>query len=179
MTGRWQDTKVVAAGYAGTPRSAAAIGPAAKSLRRMLSGARLLLLAPVPVFEALPAPIAACFDARIDYPPDADAERLRAAVDALAVETADAAVVFTETGWSAHVPAYLAYLAGVPRRGGITAEFGGALLTDPVRPPATLDAEERHLLLLEALGIIDRNMTTARSARTPAGTTGHAMTTPS
>jgi ADP-heptose:LPS heptosyltransferase len=72
----------------------------------------------------------------------------------LARGTWDAAIVLTslrQTPWAA---AYAAFLAGIPTRAGLAADFGGALLTHPIEPPPLeLHAAHRNLALLEALGV--------------------------
>ncbi|MDX2154542.1 MAG: glycosyltransferase family 9 protein [Bryobacteraceae bacterium] len=66
----------------------------------------------------------------------------------------DAAIVFTGEHESPYSAAYQCYLARIPLRAGLTAEFGGGVLTDAVPPPSShLSREERHMYLLEALGI--------------------------
>jgi len=62
-----------------------------------------------------------------------------------------AAIVFTRPGESPWLLAYTCYLAGVPLRAGQSVEFGGAVLSHPIRPPD--DGADRHLALVEALGL--------------------------
>lgn len=65
----------------------------------------------------------------------------------------DAAVIFTSFSQSPHPPAYVCYLAGIPIRLAQSKEFGGALLTQWVKPPPD-DAHQvdRNLHLLEQAG---------------------------
>ena len=81
-------------------------------------------------------------------------EGLPALIDRLAAARLDAALVFTAEGETAFEAAYVAYLAGVPLRAGLGAEFGGGVLSSWVRPPPDgFAAAERHLFLLHELGL--------------------------
>ena len=64
----------------------------------------------------------------------------------------DGALIFTSPGESPYRQAYRCYLAGVPVRVGISAEFGGAVLSHRVSPRPDWDPASRHLSLLEAIG---------------------------
>lgn len=143
---------VVVAAFAGTRDGVAALTPALLELRRAAVCSRLLWLGPASVSPSEDA--AACVDAAAAYdvPPDASIRRL---IDVLKDMTPALAVVFNERGWSPHLPAYIAYLAGIRRRVGFEAEFAGALFSERVAEPpeGTLDDRSRHLLLLRALGM--------------------------
>lgn len=65
----------------------------------------------------------------------------------------DAAVVFTSFSQSPWPPAYACWRAGIPLRIGESAEFGGSLLTQWVRPlPWEVHQVDRNLHLLEEAG---------------------------
>lgn len=65
----------------------------------------------------------------------------------------DAAVIFTSFSQSPHPPAYVCYLAGIPIRLAQSKEFGGALLSQWVKPlPDSIHQAERNLHLIEAAG---------------------------
>jgi len=153
----WRDADVVVAAFAGTRAGGAAVVPAIRVLRAALPRATLLLLWPEEA--AIPPRLSALADRCLEYP-SPHAETRRAGRDAvervvavLAAAAARGAVVFTESGWAPYVPAYLVYLAGIARRAGITAEFGGAVLSQPIAPPPReMPEEARHLFLLEAIG---------------------------
>jgi hypothetical protein len=143
--------QAIAAAYAGTDTGLSALLPAARRLRRALPESPLLLLWPSALH--VPGRIDALFERRVLYPTPPTAAALEAAIEAVAAEACQCLIVFTETGWSAHVPAYIGYLAGIERRAGIAGEFGGAVLSDPVMPPSiSLAEDERHAFLLDAVG---------------------------
>ena len=76
-----------------------------------------------------------------------------ALIDKLAARRFDAAFIFTSFTQSPWPPAYLCYLAGVPLRLGQSHEFGGALLSTCVTPPALAGHQvDRNLHLLENAG---------------------------
>ncbi|HEX6998740.1 MAG TPA: hypothetical protein VF322_11385 [Gammaproteobacteria bacterium] len=158
---RWADGGVIVAAYAGTADGARALAPAVHAVRRALPKTQLVLLWPAAL--ELPAVAARPADRVVLYPTPPDGARgeparleraVVRAVAALEAEAPAAAIVLTETGHAPFLPAYLCYLAGVPRRVALTAEFGGALLTQAVPPPpGNLPQRERHLFLLEAIGM--------------------------
>ncbi|HEX7082336.1 MAG TPA: hypothetical protein VF329_15110 [Gammaproteobacteria bacterium] len=167
--GTWHDAATLVAAFAGTSNGAKAVVPALRRLRAALPRAKLLLLWPA---EVEPPPGACTLaDRRIDYrspepprsgrtggPREGDlsdltaASGLDAAIAALAAHSAYQAIVFTESGAAPYAAAYVCYLAGIPERVGLTAEFGGAVLSRAVPPPAGTAEHERHLFLLDALG---------------------------
>ncbi len=131
----------------------AELGPALRRLRATLPDATLVLLAdhadgtdgeaPL-VDEVVP----------IGGPMGFDLDDLPALIERLAAARLDAALVFTAEGETAFEAAYVAYLAGVPLRAGLGAEFGGGVLSSSVRPPPDgCGAAERHLFLLDQLGL--------------------------
>lgn len=134
-------------------RGAGDLAPALRRLRGSLPGATVVLLAGAPdgapadptlADEVLPARALARLDPA----------GLPALVDRLAAARVDAALVLTAEGESAFEMAYLAYLAGIPLRAGLAAEFGGGVLSPWVRPPAHgTPAVRRHLFLLGELGL--------------------------
>lgn len=137
--------------YAGTRAGARALVPAVQQLRDAEPDATFSLLWPAHL-SLLPA-MAALAGRPILYPARrADSRSLRRAVVALRNEHADRTVVFTEAGWSADAPAYIAYLAGIRLRFGIGAEFGGGLLSHVADEPTPQDGN-RHLFLLRAHGL--------------------------
>ena len=137
----WADAPSLVIGYAGTDAGVASLRPALRALAHRPG--RTLLLWPAEVappeatgFEVLPYRL----------PPTGDV------VERIAAHAPWGAVVLAEPGWTALELAHLCYLAGVERRAGVAAEFGGAVLSDPV-PPVPVPAPERHLALLAALGL--------------------------
>ncbi len=65
----------------------------------------------------------------------------------------DAAVIFTSFSQSPYPPAYACYMAGIPIRLGQAREFGGAVLSPGVTPPADESHQvDRNLHLLHAAG---------------------------
>ena len=128
------------------------LAPALRRLRSALPGARLVLLAGSPA-ERLP-PFAADVDEVLTDPARAGTGPALASIERLAAARLDAAIVFTAAGESPFEAAYLAYLAGIPLRAGISAEFGGGVLSPWVRPPPRdTPGAGRHLFLLGELGL--------------------------
>ncbi len=73
----------------------------------------------------------------------------------------DTAVIFTSFSQSPYPPAYVCYLAQIPRRIGQSKEFGGSLLTTWVRVGSDATHQiDRNLRLIEAMGlnVEDRDM---------------------
>jgi ADP-heptose:LPS heptosyltransferase len=64
-----------------------------------------------------------------------DPPGLRALINRLAAARFDAALLLTDADETALDTGYLAYLSGIPVRAGFATEFGGAVLSDRVRPP--------------------------------------------
>ncbi|HEY8520963.1 MAG TPA: hypothetical protein VIN61_12845 [Gammaproteobacteria bacterium] len=154
------ERNAIVAAYAGTAAGARALAPTVQAVRRALPAAQIVLLWPAAL--ELPAVTSRPADRVVLYPAPhqgahAQPARLRRAVDravkALRAAAPSAAIVLTETGHAPFLPAYLCYLAGIPRRAGLCAEFGGALLTQAVPPPADLSQPDRHLFLLRAIGV--------------------------
>ncbi len=181
----WSNASVLALGYVGSEAGAEALAAAVRSVRVALPRARLILL--WPAGAELPAAVGRMADGRIDYSwpvPEAGkrsrARRANAARAVADLRNASSAglLVFTESGRSPYLPAYLGCLAGVPRRAGLSAEFGGGLLTNALSPPAAnLDESERHLFLVDALGF-GRRVETLSVPRV-AGREGHRRRFPS
>lgn len=108
------------------------LAPALRRLRQTLPDATLVPLTDLPVDPSGALPL----------------------VDRLAAARLDAALVFTAEGDSAFEAAYLAYLAGIPVRAGLSAEFGGGVLAPWIRPPPSgTPPARRHLHLLGELGL--------------------------
>jgi hypothetical protein len=169
----WIEAKVLVIAYSGSQECARSIEPALRALQVALPRARLLLLWPAPVF--VPPMLRRMIDGRIDYPlPKVSGNAKRAprsaavrVVAALREAAASGVIVFSENGHAPYLPAYLCCLAGIPKRAGFTVEFGGAMLTHPFAPPAVeLPGPERHLHLLELLGLPHR--AAISSVETPA-----------
>lgn len=82
-----------------------------------------------------------------------DAARERDLVQTLADGAFDGLIIFTSFAQSPFPPAYAGYLAGIPLRAGQSREFGGAVLSDAVKPqPDQIHQVDRNLHLVEALG---------------------------
>jgi len=159
---QWTDARALVIAYSGSGAGASAVGPAARALRASIPETRLLLLWPVGV--RVPPLVTAVVDGRIECPmPEAAGKTatLKAvrgiaarAVRGLRAAAPAGAVFFSEAGCTACVPVYLCCLAGIARRAGFTAEVTGGLLTNPLEPPPAATPEpERHLFLLESLGL--------------------------
>jgi hypothetical protein len=162
MRESWKQAARIVFAYEGSEAGGEDVGPAARVLRASLPGSRLILLWPAHV--RVPALVAAVMDERIGYVAPANAaagpwmRTARAAalrsVHALRAAAPWGALIFAEPGHAAVLPTYLCCLAGIARRAGFAAEFDGGMLTSPLRPPAAESpAVDRHLLLLEALGL--------------------------
>jgi len=83
-----------------------------------------------------------------------DPARERALIERIAAGAHDAAVLSTSFSQSPHPPAYACYLAGIPVRAGLAADFAGGLLSHAVpAPPAGTHQAERALALAEGLGV--------------------------
>ncbi|HEX5420733.1 MAG TPA: hypothetical protein VFY39_12100 [Gammaproteobacteria bacterium] len=174
----WGEANVLVIAYYGTQTAAPPIEPAVRALRIALPRTRLLLLWPAPVRVPAMLGRVRVIDQRIDYPlpkisgsgKPGRAERSAAVrtVAALREAAPTGVIVFTASGRSPYLPAYLCCLAGVPKRAGFTAEFGGGVLTHPFAPPAAeVPAAERHLHLLELLGLAHRAVLAKVEPRTP------------
>ena len=70
-------------------------------------------------------------------------------IETLQTKQLNAAIIFTNE--SPYPFAYLCYLAGIPIRIGLSAEFGGGVLSHPVQPPE--NAQNRYLYLLESANL--------------------------
>lgn len=135
--------------------------PALRALKDGLPNARLTLLASpngaqaaplIPSVDEVIARSVVWQDAQGKMPLDVLRE-LRLAEE-LRERAFDLAIIFTSFAQSPYPPAYVCYLAGVPRRIGQSKEFGGSLLTTWVK--ASSDAMhqiDRNLRLIEAMGL--------------------------
>lgn len=63
----------------------------------------------------------------------------------------DASIIFTNAGESPYPLAYMCYLAGIPIRIGQSQEFGGGVLSHWLKPQASENTADQHLLLLESV----------------------------
>jgi ADP-heptose:LPS heptosyltransferase len=71
----------------------------------------------------------------------------------LAERAFDGALIFTSFSQSPHVAGYACYLAGIPLRAGESKEFGGAVLSDGLRPAGDdLHQVDRNLRLAASVG---------------------------
>ncbi len=129
------------------------LGPALRRLRATLPDATLVLLAEHADGDDGDATLVDEV-VSIGGPMGFNLDDLPALIERLAAARLDAALVFTAEGETAFEAAYVAYLAGVPLRAGLGAEFGGGVLSSWVRPPPDgCVAAERHLFLLSQLGL--------------------------
>lgn len=79
-------------------------------------------------------------------------------IDQLRNQAFDAAIIFTLPFQSCYTLAYLCYLSGIPIRLGQSLEFGGALLSEVVKPSVdAISAVEHHLHLLESVDLFSKN----------------------
>lgn len=136
------------------------LGPSLRSIRRALPQATITLLASPA--GAKVAPLLPWIDDAIvhsaswqqlgsnaakDPAPDLDLVR------ELRRRRFDAAIIFTSFSQSPYPFAYVCYLAGIPIRLGQSKEFGGAILTQEVKPPPDhVHQVDRNLFLLQAAG---------------------------
>ena len=147
------------------------LGPALRTVRRVLSEARITLMASGAGPQV--APLLPWIDdvmvERVVWQ-DASAQlaldpgRERGLIDRIGGRGFDAALIFTSFSQSPWPPAYACYLAGIPLRAGQAADFGGSLLTHAV-PALEREAHQvdRNLHLLESLGfaVTDRHLEVA------------------
>jgi ADP-heptose:LPS heptosyltransferase len=83
-----------------------------------------------------------------------DPAREQAFIRSLADGRYDAALFLTSFSQTPYAPAFAAYLAGIPVRIGQALDFGGSVLSHPVRPPRDgTHQAERNLHLLDAIGV--------------------------
>lgn len=90
-----------------------------------------------------------------------DPGREHAFVESLADARYDAAIILTSFSQTPYAPAFAAYLAGIPVRIGQALDFGGSVLSHPVRPPREgAHQAERNLHLLDEIRVpvTDRNL---------------------
>lgn len=141
------------------------LGPALRTVKETVPGARLTLLASPA--GATAAPLLPWIDdvivwraswqdvgGRIPFDP----EREQQLIKMLSEYTFDAALIFTSFSQSPHVPGYVCYLAGIPLRAGESKEFSGGILTTELRSaPDELHQVERNLRLVEQLGFVARD----------------------
>lgn len=135
--------------------------PLLRALRRSLPDARITLLASpagaaaaplLPDVDEVRTLRALWQDASGRLP--FDPSREQAVIERLADDRYDAAVISTSFSQSPHPAAYACYLAGVPLRAGISADFAGGVLTHPVPPPPDgTHQADRGLALAEGLGV--------------------------
>ncbi len=136
------------------------LGPALRTLRAGLPAARITLMASPAGSQV--APLLPWLDdvlvqsvswQDISGSRPLDPGRELALVQAVAERGFDATVIFTSFSQSPYPPAYACYLAGVPIRLGQSKEFGGAMLSQWVRPlPDAAHQVDRNLHLLEQSG---------------------------
>lgn len=83
-----------------------------------------------------------------------DPERELSLVDTLRKRKFDSAFIFTSFSQSPYPPAYVCYLAGIPKRIGHSKEFGGGLLSTFGAPPPDHGHQvDRNLAVVELAGI--------------------------
>ncbi|EKE43849.1 hypothetical protein OCGS_2183 [Oceaniovalibus guishaninsula JLT2003] len=156
----WSGAKCLLVAHVGPMTEAAALGPALKALALWAESRRSRL---VGLWPGQP-PLTGFTDRDLLHvgpgPIDLHGERPQGAI------------LLSDPGQSVLDLAFALHLAGIPRRAGIAAEFGGSALTDPVAPP-DLPLPERHLAVLGALGLwarqdarIGRETTIRRAAGT-------------
>jgi len=136
------------------------LGPALRAVRESLTDARIdLLCSPA---GAHAAPLLPWLDdvwvERVSWQDARANGRASSAaewgfVERLASRAYDAVLIFTSFSQTPYPMAYAALLAGIPVRAGLTADFGGTVLTHRVSPPPRESHQaERNLRLVEQLG---------------------------
>lgn len=137
------------------------LSPSLRALRRALPQAQITLLASpagsqvsplLPWIDDVLVQRAMWQELSSQTPPDIARES--AFLNTLRGRNFDAVIIFTSFSQSPHPPAYACYLAGIPIRCGQSKEFGGAVLTQWVKPlPDEVHQVDRNLFLLTSLGI--------------------------
>ena len=119
------------------------IQPALRLLRDSLPNASIVLLTSSrAIKERLPLVNETLY--YTSYWQQATAEKTL--IETLQTKQLNAAIIFTNE--SPYPFAYLCYLARIPIRIGLSAEFGGGVLSHPIQPPE--NSQNRYLYLLES-----------------------------
>ncbi|NJL32891.1 MAG: hypothetical protein HC893_02345 [Chloroflexaceae bacterium] len=83
-----------------------------------------------------------------------NASDLQSTLGQVRQEYFDIALILTGAGRSPYALAYLCYLAGIPVRVGLSAEFGGGVLSIWQKPPINTQPSQRFIPLLHTLGLL-------------------------
>ncbi len=136
------------------------LGPSLRTLRQALAQASITLMASPAGAQA--APLLPWIDDLIIHRAlwqdvsgslAHDPGREQELVQTLQERRFDAALIFTSFSQSPHPAAYACYLAGIPVRAGQSKEFGGAVLSQWIKPPPDETHQvDRNLFLLESAG---------------------------
>jgi ADP-heptose:LPS heptosyltransferase len=137
------------------------LGPALRTLRAALPEAHITLMATPAGTQVAPMLpwVDEVMTERVSWQDVSGTWPLDPALELTLVERVragrfDAALIFTSFSQSPYPPAFICYLAGIPVRLGQSKEFGGAMLSQWVRPlPDDTHQVDRNLHLLEAAGL--------------------------
>lgn len=136
-----------------------AVLPALQTLRQALPNTKITLMTAANNHHSLPV------DNRLIYgtwqditsPQSLNQTQVQELTDQIRRHQFDAVVIFNSSFQSPYPLAYLCYLAGVPIRLGQSKEFGGSVLSHWVKSPSDQNPIDRHLFLLESVGLAPRN----------------------
>ncbi len=129
------------------PREAIMITPALRAVRRSFPSATVDIIAP-PGVETIAAMLP--FARHVSKRHDRGGREWICRMSSLHY---DIAVIFTSPGQSPHADAYSCYLAGIPVRIGISAEFAGGVLSHWTKPLPNIHPVDRHFSLMASIGL--------------------------
>jgi len=157
----WQKLRRLLVVCLGGLSDAVALTPALRGLHRSLPQTKISFLT-TPVGRLI-TPLLPSIDNALSYCPSVDgasamdsayySERELALIELLELYRFDGTIIFTSHNQSAHLPAQISSMAGIPLRLGYGKKSGNGALSQCVEAPADdLPALDRHLHLLEAAG---------------------------
>lgn len=157
----WQDVRRILVIRLDNIGDLVMLGPSLRSLQRALPHATITLMASpggsqvaalLPWVDDVLVHRAVWQDLSGAIPQDF--EREMALIATIREHRFDVAIIFTSFSQSPYPPAHVCYLAGIPIRLGQSKEFGGAILSQEVKPlPDPTHQVDRNLHLLESAGL--------------------------